>query len=697
MRPTFLALCAIIGAPCLAGRAADLPAGFVEEMLAERLDAATAIAAAQDGRIFIAEQTGRLRVWKEGRILSANALDLSERIDNYWERGLIGVTLHPDFPRTPHLFILYVAKSPFPHHVVSRFAISGDVVDPSSERVLLEGDDQTRIGGKLAAGHQGGPLRFGTDGKLYIAIGEQTARQPAQSLTSLQGKVLRINPDGSIPDDNPFAAQTDGKDRSIWAIGLRNPFGLACQPETGRIFVTDVGESSFEEVNEIVAGANYGWPEAEGVSKDPRFKNPLHVYPPLIGRSICGALFYPQNLTTAETPAAFPEKWRGKFFFADWASHWVKALDPDAPNKVMNFGRGFNGPVAVELAPDGSLLVLNRGTIWRDNEHFASNTGSLVRIGYTGAMRRESNPQSVPQTLSVTGLFASVSPLVPRQDFFPFEINAPPWQPGLRVDRWISIPTGKQIHFSADGDCEFPAGATLVQNYQLAESAKSSAVPFETHVFWFKGPRSARWTPKGNDAHLVLEPEIISLAQRKRHWVSPGFDENLNLDAVVAGFVLPMNVRQLNHDGAKDGVSAGLSNQLVRWSERGWLDAAALRERPPPRLVPLEDLSSPAELRVRSYLDVNCSACHRPGGFARSAFDARLRTPLSEQGLINGPLIAGDLGIAGARVIVPGAPEKSVLYQRLRRNDFFRMPPDATTDEPTPLLPVLDQWIRSLR
>jgi len=104
MRPTFLALCAIIGVPCLAGRAADLPAGFVEEMLAERLDAATAIAAAQDGRIFIAEQTGRLRVWKEGRILSANALDLSERIDNYWERGLIGVTLHPDFPRTPHLF-----------------------------------------------------------------------------------------------------------------------------------------------------------------------------------------------------------------------------------------------------------------------------------------------------------------------------------------------------------------------------------------------------------------------------------------------------------------------------------------------------------------------------------------------------------------------------------------------------------------
>jgi len=308
----------------------------------------------------------------------------------------------------------------------------------------------------------------------------------------------------------------------------------------------------------------------------------------------------------------------------------------------------------------------------------------------------------MPQTLSATGLFASVSPLLPRQDFFPFEINAPPWQPGLRVDRWISIPPGKQIHISADGDCEFPAGATVVQNYQLAESDKSSGAPFETQVFWIKGPRSARaasyrWTPNGSDARLGLEPETISLAQRKRHWLSPGFDENLNLDAVVAGFVLPMNVRQLNHDGAQDGVPAGLSNQLVRWSERGWLDAAALGEKLLPRLVPLEDLSAPSELRVRSYLDVNCSACHRPGGFARSAFDARFTTPLSQQGLINGALIAGDLGIAGARVIVPGSPEKSVLYQRLRRNDFFRMPPDATTDEPSPLLPVLDQWIRSLR
>lgn len=693
-------ICALIAASCTASRAAELPAGFIQETLADRLNAATAIAAAPDGRIFIAEQTGLLRLWKDGRLLPVSTLDLSQRVDTYWERGLIGVTLHPDFPRTPHLFILYVAKSPFPHHVVSRFVLNGDVAE--SERVLLEGDDQTTIGGKLVGAHQGGPLRFGADGTLYLAIGEQTARQPAQSLASLQGKVLRINADGSIPNDNPFAGQTDGTYRSIWAIGLRNPFGLAVQPKTGRIFVTDEGEASFEEVNEILPGANYGWPEAEGVSKNPRFKNPLHAYPPLIGRSICGATFYPEHLEMAGAISAFPEKWRGKFFFSDWAAHWVKALDPNAPDNVMTFGRGFNGPVAVEVAPDGSLLVLNRGTIWRDNKQFAPNTGSLIRIRYTGdtgALTRRTDLSPVPQTLRATGLFASLSPLVPREAFIQFEINAPPWQPGARAIRWISIPAGKRISISADGDWRFPAGAVVVQHYQLAEPEQSAGTPFETHVFWFNGPRSARaaayrWATDASEAAVVPETELAPLPHRKRHWFSPGIEENLNLDTVVAGFVLPMNTRQLSRD-LPEPVFGRPINQLALWSERGWLDPSVPRNELP-RLAPLDEIAAPAELRVRSYLDVNCSACHRPGGFARSAFDARFGTALAQQGLINGELIAGDLGIAGARVIVPGSPEKSVLYQRLKRNDFFRMPPGSTTDEPTPLLPVLDQWIRSL-
>src|SRR6185436_18347567 len=122
--------------------------------------------------IFIAEQTGRLLVWKDGRLLDQPALTL--HVTDYWERGLIGMALAPDFPRSSQMFVLYVTDKPFVHHILSRFTLRGDVIDPASERVLLEGDDQAKLGGSNPGGHQGGPLCFGNDGKLYVALGEQT-------------------------------------------------------------------------------------------------------------------------------------------------------------------------------------------------------------------------------------------------------------------------------------------------------------------------------------------------------------------------------------------------------------------------------------------------------------------------------------------------------------------------------------------
>ena len=124
---------------------------------------------------------------------------------------------------------------------------------PGSELVLLEGDDQAKLGGNVPAGHQGGALHFGKDGKLYVALGDQTAGLPAQELTTFQGKLLRLNPDGSIPEDNPFCQTARGKYRAIWALGLRNPFRFAVQPGTGRIFINDVGQDNWEEIDEGVA------------------------------------------------------------------------------------------------------------------------------------------------------------------------------------------------------------------------------------------------------------------------------------------------------------------------------------------------------------------------------------------------------------------------------------------------------------
>src|SRR5262249_3954719 len=150
-----------------------------------------------------------------------------------------------------------------------------------------------------------GALHFGKDGKLYVAIGDQTAGKPAQELNSLLGRLLRLDPDGSIPPDNPFFARAAGKYRATSALGLRNPVTFAVQPGTGRVFI-HAGGGRAEEINEGVAGANYGWPAVEhGPTRDARFRGPIHHYPTAC---ITGGAFAPADL-------GWPGEYRGKYFF----------------------------------------------------------------------------------------------------------------------------------------------------------------------------------------------------------------------------------------------------------------------------------------------------------------------------------------------------------------------------------------------
>jgi glucose/arabinose dehydrogenase len=653
-------------------QAAELPAGFVEETVAQGINAATAMAVAADGRVFIAEQTGTLRLVKEGKLLPKPFLSVA--VDSYWERGLIGVTLSPDFPRTPHVFVLYVVAQPYPHHRLSRFTAVGDGVAPGSEVVLFEGDDQTKLGGTIPAGHQGGPIRFGPGGKLYVALGEQTAGKPSQALDSLLGKILRLNPDGSIPEDNPFYRQAGEKYRAIWARGLRNPFSIAFQPATGKLFVNDVGQSSWEEINVVERGGNYGWPMVEGFSTNQAFINPIHAYPPVLGRSITGGIFYDPPV------AQFPSNYLGKYFFLDYMAHWLRVLDPDRPQKSSLFARNLNGPVALDVARDGSLYVLNRAAWVKDNR-FVTNSGSLVRIRYTGTAQLT---MSWPNRLSKTDLFEDLAGLRPRGDFLSFDLNAPVWLPGISVRRWLRVPEGRRIGFSPDADWRLPSGTIVMQHFD------AGGRKLETHVYWGRGSdcyRAAayRWNQSGDDAQLIEDGEVISIASR-RHWYSPGPEECFRPESTVAGFVLQLSARQLSRSTLRKWENLGLLEPKLQDSG---IEAI-------PQLQPLNEEEAPPEVRVRSYLDANCAVCHQPGGPSRGWFDARFSTPLAKQNLINGELVAGDLGISGARVVVAGSPEKSILYQRLKRTDFFRMPPVSVNDEPSPALEVMARWIRSL-
>lgn len=324
------------------------------------------MAFAPDGRLFVCQQNGQLRVVKDGALLSQPFVTLATDVSG--ERGLLGVTFDPGFATNRHLYVYYTLPSSPSSNRVSRLTANGDTVLPGSEVVLLNLDELS----ETAANHNGGALHFGSDGKLYIAVGDNARSFKSQSLDNLMGKILRLNRDGTIPTDNPFYATAEGVNRSAWAIGLRNPFTFAIQPGTGRMFINDVGEVTWEEINEGQAGANFGWPDHEGdddgdaATADPRFAYG-HGTGSDEGCAITGGVFY--NPPNVQFPSAFV----GKYFFADFCGGWIRVLNPDDPEDVSDFATGISAPVSLEIGPDGALYYLSRGN---DSLYKIQATGS---------------------------------------------------------------------------------------------------------------------------------------------------------------------------------------------------------------------------------------------------------------------------------------------------------------------------------
>ncbi len=378
----------------LSGQASTLPAGFTESQLATGLDP-TGLEVAPDGRVFITEKNGKVRIIRNGALLAVPFLTLT--VDNFNERGLMSLIFDPNFAGNGYVYVYYTvpATGSVPvHNRVSRFTAGGDVAVSGSELILLEMD-------ALSAGnHNGGGLLF-KDGELFITTGENAVPNNSQSTANLLGKVLRINPDGSIPTDNPFYASATGKNRAIWALGLRNPFKVAAQPGTGRIFINDVGGGSFEEINDGLAGKNYGWPGIEGfrTSQTPpaSYQDPLYAYGRSQGCSITGGTFY--NPGTAQ----FPGGYVGKYFFADYCNGYIKVLDVNSRTVTETFATGINRPVDVKVGPDGSLYYLARAGLGGGSvdDNTSSNNGQLWRVSYTGSNAPNISAQPASRTVSV--------------------------------------------------------------------------------------------------------------------------------------------------------------------------------------------------------------------------------------------------------------------------------------------------------
>lgn len=355
--PAFLA-----AALALAVTAAAPP--LRQEVVARGFDSPVSFAFAPDGRAFVCEQAGRVRVVKRGRLLARPLLAVPARAS--FEDGLLGVACDPDFARNGFVYVCWTDSVPAPREVIERWQVRGDTAVRASRTRLVELDPRVnRV-------HVGGTLRFGPDGRLWLGTGDDDRGEAAQSLRSTAGKLLRFERDGSIPADDPFVRLASGARAAIWARGLRNPFSFDFDPATGAPWVNDVGGDRFEEVNVAERGGNFGWPAFEGRGGDARFRDPVFAYSHAAGCAITGGAFVRSG--------AYGSAWRGRYVFAEYCAGELRALDPAAPDTATTFARtAVAGPVDLRWGPDGALWYLACGAALAVGGP-GTASGALVRL-----------------------------------------------------------------------------------------------------------------------------------------------------------------------------------------------------------------------------------------------------------------------------------------------------------------------------
>ncbi len=373
-----------------------LPNGFAERQYATGLTNPTAMAFAPDPcpasgtpvhRLFVCEQAGNVRVFRNGALQSTPFLTVTA--DTRGERGLDGICFDPNFAANGYVYIYYtiapVNNSQPTHNRLSRFT-----ADPAHPDRALAGSETHILDlpnlGLTSYIHNGSAMHFGPDGKLYISVGENGNGTNAQSLNTVLGKILRINPvpenadgtnpESTFPTDNPFYNTATGLNRAIYCLGLRNPFTFAFQPGTGRMFIDDVGASTWEEINEGRSGRNYGWPTIEGPAEPPvnGFTNPIFAYQHFTGTpmgcAITGGTFYnPRAPCSGDPPFGFPASYVGQYFFLDLCGGWIYTMDPNqidptSPygfHRINQFASGIHGaPTYLTVGPDRNLYYISR-------------------------------------------------------------------------------------------------------------------------------------------------------------------------------------------------------------------------------------------------------------------------------------------------------------------------------------------------
>ena len=389
--------------------AISLPANFTETLVASGISNPTAFAFTPDGRLFVLQQNGQVRIitnpGTSPTLLAASALSLT--VDPSGERGLLGIAFDPNFTTNRYVYLYYTVPGSPARNRISRFTETAALSNMLGSEVVLVNLDN--LSG--ATNHNGGAMHFGTDGLLYVAVGENANASYAQSLANRHGKILRYdttayitNPANLIPSSNSMAitglGTPTGDNRAIIMAGLRNPYTFDFHRTNGTMYINDVGAGTWEEINLGLTGRNFGWPTTEGeftASSFPNFTNPLYAYPhnsglpAPTGCAITGGTFY-DPITNK-----FPAEYVNDYFFADYCSSWIYRYDT-ASDTVVSFATGLStgAPVDLEVATNGDLYYLAR-----------NDGGRVRRISYSGATPSITQ-QPVNQSVSV-GNMASFS------------------------------------------------------------------------------------------------------------------------------------------------------------------------------------------------------------------------------------------------------------------------------------------------
>ena len=685
----------------------------------------------ENNRVFVVERAGRIQIISNLSTTPAKALffDIAARVTQDGECGLLGLAFHPQFATNGFFFVTYSTSNGNATYQqkLARFTASGNAVDVGTEVVLINQFDQ-------ASNHNGGDIHFGPDGYLYYSIGDEGGGNDSFGnsqridLDFFSG-IIRIDVDRlasnlepnphvsvvvnastqlanyKIPVDNPFVGATTFNGSPVtsgnvrtewWAVGLRNPFRFSFDPANAKIYCGDVGQNVLEEVDVVVKGGNYGWSYREGNIAGPRsnppaaaqFVEPILVYPHTSGNNAItgGVVYRGANLSQLY----------GNYIYGDSGGGHIYAL---AINEVTGLATtntliaNEGAPVAFGTDPrSGDVLICNIGS------------GKVRRLVTSGAPSG-----TLPATLSATGAFADLLNLIPNAGIVPYTPNVPFWSDYATKRRWFSIPdVTKKLIFSQAGNWTLPTGTVWIKHFEIetTRGVPATSRRLETRIL-VKNDNGIygvtyRWNAGGTDANLVADAggsETFTVIEngtpRSQTWNYPSRSACLSCHTYVGGYALGFNTAQLNGNNVYNGQT---QNQIAALSSAGYFTQAVGGTNTMTKLAPSTDVTQSLEWRVRSYLSVNCSQCHQPGGPGLGNWDARHATKTVNAGIVNG-FLNDNRGNVSNRVVVPGDLGHSVMYQRLNDNPgagSIFMPPVATNERDLNSIQLLSDWIQTV-